>query len=90
MPYHIIGKRLPVKLVWMREPDFVSLGCLVPRMGLRASWAILHNDPWRDDDGHSVRHKALEMQCWAIQSTRGVLVDYLAVVDKLLATTKAV
>ncbi len=56
MPYHIIGKRLPVKLVWMREPDFVSLGCLVPRMGLRASWATLHDDPWRDKDGHSVRH----------------------------------
>ncbi len=38
----------------------------------------------------SIPREALEMQCWAIQSTRGVLVDYLAVVDKLLATTKAV
>ena len=55
MPYHIFGKKLPVKLVWMQEPDFVSLGCLVPRMGVRMSWATQREDPWHDDKGHSVR-----------------------------------
>ena len=38
----------------------------------------------------SIPREALEMQCWTLNSTRGVFVDYLAVVDKLLATTKAV